>query len=1012
MRATFLRTLAPPLLALLATVTFLAPAVAQSDDPDLPGHLGGSVDRETYLRLRDAHVGLIRGVPYDTPYNPRLEAIASMRTQLEALAPFTSSSAWTPIGPAPIPNGQTTSRVDPVSGRVTAIAVHPTNPDIVYVGTAQGGVYRSLDGGATWIPIFDQAATLAIGALALAPSDPTILYVGTGEPNLSLDSFFGVGIYRIDDADTAPVLNGPINPEVATGIPGTTCFTGRSVSRILVHPSDPATIFVSTVNGYSGLSGDPAGGGVPPLALRGIYRSTDATSASPSFQKLTVTATGSVAPDVTGNRAITDMVFEPDDPNSILCWVYGYGVAGDGGLYRTSNALAANPSFNQTWIYPVATGFSRAALTIMRSGGVNQAYLALERNGNGGELRSSADGGATWSAPLAGGTGFCGGQCWYDLVVTVHPTNPGTVLIGGSGNYGGGQSDYAISTNGGASFDYGRDTGLHCDCHAIVFASSNPAVVYHGNDGGVWKSTDGGLTWTSLNVSPFSATQFQSVAVHPTDARFSIGGTQDNGTNWYRPSAAWTRADWGDGGFVAIDQNAADTTHVTMYHTYYNLTNSLLGFVRVDHIADARDGYWPFLGCNGTTSNNGLGCGDDVLFYAPLVLGPGSPNTVYFGTDRLYRSIDKGATLSVVSQAPIELGAKLGAIAISPQNDNVRLVGLTNGKIYGTVSGSSTLVDYSTVGMPTKYVGRLAIDPSNANVAYAAFDGYGVAAGKHVWKTLNLTSGAPVWAASGSGIPDVPVNAFVVDPADPSQLFAGTDIGVYVSNDAGANWLPFNTGLPVVAVFDMAIQSPSGILRVATHGRGMWERFIRASAGVALMVVGSEFEDGRVRLTWRVADYAGTVATVQRRPEPGDWSVRGQVRSSGAGQFAFEDADVVPGRTYVYRLSVLADGRERMGGEVWIDVPARGAELVLRAVSPNPSRDGFRVSFRLSDASPAAVELLDVTGRRVEARNVGPLGAGAHQVELGRDRSLEPGAYWVRLSQAGRSFTRRVAVLR
>src|SRR5262249_5900408 len=151
-------------------------------------------------------IGMLRGLPYETGPEARVSAIQQMEGQISAQPPFTVGPAWIPIGPAPIPKGQTTGIENPGNGRGTAIAVQPTDPNIVYVGTAQGGVYRSLNGGASWTAIFDQAASLAIGALALAPSDPTILYVGTGEPNFSCDSFFGVGLYRINNADTAPVL--------------------------------------------------------------------------------------------------------------------------------------------------------------------------------------------------------------------------------------------------------------------------------------------------------------------------------------------------------------------------------------------------------------------------------------------------------------------------------------------------------------------------------------------------------------------------------------------------------------------------------------------------------------------------------------------------------------------------------------------------------------------------------------------------------------------------------------
>ena len=1018
-RSTRLRwTIGLPLLALLGASALVAPVLAQSNDPDLPGDLGHTMDRTTYLRMRDAYVGRIRGVPYETPYNPRLHAIEEMMGTVQKLAPFTLDQGWIPIGPAPIPNGQTTGRVDPVTGRVTAIAVHPTNPDIVYVGTAQGGVYRSLNGGATWIPIFDQAFSLAIGALSLAPSNPSILYVGTGEGSFSLDSFFGVGLYRIDFADTAPVLNGPINPPVATGIPGTTCFTGRSISKILVHPTNPDTIFVATTSGYSGLSGDQRGGTVPPLALRGIYRSWNATSGNPAFEMLTVTSAGSIAPSTFGDRDITDMVYAPADSDTILCWVRGSGAANDGGLYRTLNARlpVASVLFSQVLSDPNPGAWNRAALTIMRGSGTDYAYLAIEERNTGGNLWSSVDAGATWAGPLAGGLGFCNPQCWYDMVVAVRPDSANTVLIGGSGNDPvTGATDYAISYDGGATFNYGRDVGLHADCHAIAFAPSSPNIVYHGNDGGVWKSTNGGINWASLNNSMFSATQFQSLALHPLDRRFTIGGTQDNGTNWFRPDSSWYRVDWGDGGYSAIDQNAVNNTNVTMYHTYFNATNFLLGFARVGNVGNARDNLWGFYGWNNGASNNGINGADNVLFYAPLVLGPGNPNTVYFGTDRLYRSTDRGNTMSVVSQAPLDPAGQISAIAISPQNDAVRLVGMTNGRIFGTVvAGATTLTEYSVSGMPARYIGRIAIDPTNASVAYVTYNGYGetTTAGLHVWKTTNLLSGVPTWTVSGIGIPDVPVNAFVVDPANPNQLYAGTDIGVFMSSDGGAIWSPYNTGLPIVAVFDMAIQAPHRVLRIATHGRGMWQRDLGAVTAVAMMVVGAEIENGCVRLTWYLGDYSGPTVTAYRRPDPGDWSAVATITSSGAGQFVFVDDDVVPGRRYEYRLGIRVNGREELGGAVWVDVPARGGELALRGVVPNPSRNGFRVTFRLTNGSPATIELVDVTGRRVEARDVGVLGVGEHEVDLARARRLSPGVYWVRLSQAGRSLSRRVAIVR
>jgi hypothetical protein len=183
---------APAPAAARAASTAGAVVTPVDDDPDMPAALANGLDKAAYMEARERAFMMRYGDSFEGAYEGRLEAIAQLQNQVRQQAPFIALNYWTPVGPYPIPNGQTTSFATPVSGRVTAIAVHPTNPDIVYVGLAQGGVLRSLNGGATWTPIFESASSLAIGALTLAPSNPTILYVGTGEPNLSGDSFFGV----------------------------------------------------------------------------------------------------------------------------------------------------------------------------------------------------------------------------------------------------------------------------------------------------------------------------------------------------------------------------------------------------------------------------------------------------------------------------------------------------------------------------------------------------------------------------------------------------------------------------------------------------------------------------------------------------------------------------------------------------------------------------------------------------------------------------------------------------
>jgi hypothetical protein len=843
---------------------------SDDSDPDLPPGMRGAIDKETYLRMRDEFDALKRGIEPGRPFDPgargrAIERMEGQESELTGKGSFLSSIAislglnlnagatWTAIGPAPLGNPGSS-----VSGRITTVVVDPTNSSIVYLGAAQGGVWRSLNGGITWVSIFDSAQSMAIGALALAPSDHTILYVGTGEFNGCGSCFFGAGLYRIDNADTSATLDVPINPSQTIGNLTYNIFSGRSISKILVHPTDPNTIFVATGSGVGGSGGNQLGG-IPPMGTRGVYRSTNATApaASVTFQKLVVNTDNSFDNPKTGNDTISDMVMEPENPDHILVGVIGFN-GSSSGVYQSTNALAPSPAFIQTLALPLlpAGGGIRVQLAINKVGSTVTAYAATSEvptinsscagpssNPGTGAVRKSIDGGASWSAQLSGGQGFCSGQCFYDMPIAVDPNDSNVVYIGGQTSSTCGRL-VGKSIDGGNSFA-SDSSGLHADDHSLFF--DGVGNIYTGNDGGVWKrssSSAAGSAWTNLNNAPLNTLQFESVAVHPIDRNITIGGTQDNGTELQQTtSGSWSNSSGGDGGYTLIDQSATDNTNVTMYHTFFfngGSSGTQIEYQRASTVG----GGWTSLGCFGSNPHNGINCTDNVLFYSPMALGPGNPNPVYLGSDRLYRSADRGTTNTVVSQASITdpggAGTPISSIAIAPQDDNYRVVGMQTGRVFATSTGSSALVEITGGSFPAnpsgssnRFVGRAMIDPNNKDVAYVAFSFY-APAGQGVWKMTNLTaagssSATANWTAAGNGIPSIPINAFAVDPANSNNLFAGTDIGVYYSTDGGANWAPFGTGLPRAAVFDMKIQGTNRILRVATHGRGMWEISIGAT---------------------------------------------------------------------------------------------------------------------------------------------------------------------------------------
>ena len=836
------------LIAALSSVTFASQALAQ-DNADIAPKFRKDITPEQYHQLRDGYVNLLRGLPADPAL--RDVAVQSRNQQLAAASRagplvFTPGS-WNSIGPNPIPNGQV-SPSQAVGGRVTSFAIDPTNTNKVYMGTAQGGVYRSVDGGANWTPIFDTGASSAVGAVALAPSNPTILYIGTGEANGSGDSYAGVGMYRVDNCDTTATLVGPINPirnynnasSIAVSAP---VFQGRSISSIIVHPTDPSIVFAGIVGGVIGIGGDvPFGGTIPPLGMRGLVRLTNATSppTSVAAQKLTVTlaASGFDLPN-TGNRNVNALFMDPGDANTLTVWINGNASAGDGGVYQSTDALSANPTFTQRLV--TATTSARAEFAGYKEGANPTVMYVATGESTNGRIGRSVDGGVTWSAALAGGGGFCGGQCFYNIGFDVRPgattaTTDDIVLIGGNtpGALPTGSRLFGKSTNGAATF-IESSAGLHADTHFIRMDPTNSNVIWHGNDGGVFKSTNGGTTWASLNSSQINTVQMSGLAVHPTIEKWAIGGTQDNGTNMRKGDGTWFRVDFGDGGYALIDRNATDETNITLYHTYFNQTNNLIGFGRILSSACATEGNWAFKGiyggavdptpnCDSSDTFNGIPISDPVLFYAPMELGPGSPNTVYFGAGAVYRSANKGETMPAVSQTTGSGGSPVSTIGVSPQDDNYRIFGRVNGTIFYTTTGANPMTALPA-GIPAKYVARAKFDPSNKNTAYIALGGYfggTSAAQSHVWKITNLDT-VPVVTAINSGLPDIPVNTFAVDPVQGRNLFAGTDIGVYASTDGGANWAPYGVNLPVVAVFGMDIQPTSRTLRIGTHGRGVWK---------------------------------------------------------------------------------------------------------------------------------------------------------------------------------------------
>lgn len=726
------------------------------------------------------------------PANARLNALAqakkiSSRAPLKPNAPLVTG-VWANIGPTPINSGATFPPLtfNAVTGRVTAIAVDPTRSNTVYVGGAQGGVWKTTDGGTTWDQLTDQQATLAIGSIALAPSSPNTIYVGTGEGDVSCDSYFGAGILKSTDGG------------VSWTLVGQSAFNQLSISKIVVHPTDPNTLYASAMYGYVGMGCDYA----PAFPSGGVWKSTDGgTTWSKVF-----TASGS-----------NDLVMDPQAPTTLFVANY-YG-----GLARTTNG-------GSTWSQltnglPAASSVDRYALTLSRPSAGSAAVLYAGA-GTSGVVYKSSNNGDSWGVMSSGASGYCSGQCWFDNVITADPTNASVALVGGSANYANGTGIVYRTTNGGSTWSSVAG-GLHADAHAIAFDPSNTQTVWVGTDGGVFKSTMRGGTngdWAAV-ANNFALTQFETLATHPTDQNFLLGGTQDNGTIKWTGGISWMTVRTGDAGYVWIDQLAPQT----MYHTFSGVYPE-----RSDNGGVTWKNLW-----GGSYS---LSTGDRSAFYPPLVGNPNSSTYIYLGTYRLWRynkTSDNWQALSDdLTTGCANNGCVISSVAVAPSNGQVLYVGTSAGLVRVSMNGGSAWSAANSSLLPNRFVTRVAIDPTTASIAYASFSGFNETTLKpgHVFQT---TSSAATWTDISGNLPNVPTNALVVDPQTPTTIYAGTDIGVFYTtnvNGSSTTWNRLGFGLPNVAVFDLKIgkYGPTVKMYAATHGRGAWTFTLNAPQNISL----------------------------------------------------------------------------------------------------------------------------------------------------------------------------------
>jgi photosystem II stability/assembly factor-like uncharacterized protein len=680
------------------------------------------------------------------------------------------------------------------SGRVMSIAVNPKNKFEYYVGVASGGVWKTVNDGTTWTPLFDKEGSYSIGWVALDPNDPEVVWVGAGESNSQRSVSYGDGIYRSDDGGKNWQNLGLKKSE--------------HIGRVVIDPRDSKVVYVAAEGPLWGPGGD-----------RGLYKSADGGK------------TWKTVLTISENTGVADVALDPSNPDILYASAYQRRrhvfTLIDGGpesaIYKSTDA---GGTWNKLKSGLPSVDMGRIGLAVSPVD-PNVVYATVEAaDGKGGIFRSE-DRGANWERRNE----FDAGAMYYSRVVC-DPKNVDRIFVM--------SVTMRESLDGGKTLHKVQETNHHGDDHALWIDPDNTKHWLLGSDGGMAETWDDAKNWQFKANLP--TLQFYDVAVDNSLPFYNVcGGTQDF-FSWCGPTRTRNvngimNSDWfvttgGDGFRSAVDPVDPNTIYS---ESQYGV------LVRYDKPTGQELVLQPL-----------EGKGEPPLRWnwdSPVIVSPHSHTRLYFAANKLFRSDDRGDTWRAISgdltrqtdrnKLPVmgrvwepdavaknqstSLYGNVVALSESPKKEGLIYVGTDDGLIQVTSDGGQNWTKYEKfTGVPdTTYVSRLAASQHDANVVYAAFDNHK----NEDFKPYLLKSSdtGKTWTSIAGNLPETgTVYAFAEDTVNPNLLFAGTEFGVFFTVDGGQHWVQLKGGLPTIAVRDMVMQAREGDLVIATFGRGFY----------------------------------------------------------------------------------------------------------------------------------------------------------------------------------------------